>query len=105
MWYSVRLSLSRIIFAPYDHPDTMKLYTRAHGAKVCGIDNRSCQNIVSCTWQTTNLIINLDHDEWIIDDDNMVLAYLGFGKTGCHAHSTHPYVPCRERNGSEPLQS
>ncbi|KAJ7498258.1 hypothetical protein B0H11DRAFT_1618234, partial [Mycena galericulata] len=39
---------------------TMKLYTQAHGAK------------------TTNLIINLDHDEWMLNDDNQVLANLGF---------------------------
>jgi len=38
----------------------MKLYTKAHGAK------------------TTNLIINLDHEEWIIDDDTKILADLGF---------------------------
>ena len=29
--------------------------------------------------QTTNLIINLDHDEWILDDDSKTLADLGFG--------------------------
>jgi len=40
--------------------DTMKLYTKAHGAK------------------TTNLIINLDHDEWILDDDSQTLAALSF---------------------------
>jgi len=40
--------------------DTIKLYTKAHGAK------------------TTNLIINLDHDEWILDDDSKYLAQLGF---------------------------
>lgn len=40
--------------------DTLKLYTKAHGAK------------------TTNLIINLDHDEWILKDDSAVLASLGF---------------------------
>ncbi|KAK7023781.1 hypothetical protein R3P38DRAFT_2954144 [Favolaschia claudopus] len=40
--------------------DTMKLYTHAHGAK------------------TTNLIINLDHDDWILDDDSKLLADLGF---------------------------
>jgi len=39
--------------------DTLKLYTKAHGAK------------------TTNLIINLDHDEWIMDDDDKPLASLG----------------------------
>ncbi|KAF7796523.1 hypothetical protein EIP86_007702 [Pleurotus ostreatoroseus] len=30
--------------------------------------------------QTTNLIINLDHDEWILDDDSKILADLGFGE-------------------------
>ncbi|KAI0792929.1 hypothetical protein C8Q75DRAFT_751942 [Abortiporus biennis] len=40
--------------------DTMKLYTKAHGAK------------------TSNLIINLDHDEWLLSDDSRILADLGF---------------------------
>ncbi|KAL0947224.1 hypothetical protein HGRIS_013341 [Hohenbuehelia grisea] len=40
--------------------DTVKLYSKAHGAK------------------TTNLIINLDHDDWIFDDDTKTLAELGF---------------------------
>ncbi|KAG9318361.1 hypothetical protein JVU11DRAFT_451 [Chiua virens] len=39
--------------------DTLKLYTKAHGAK------------------TTNLIINLDHDEWILEDDTKILADVG----------------------------
>ncbi|KAL5511487.1 hypothetical protein ACEPAH_4704 [Sanghuangporus vaninii] len=39
--------------------DTLKLYTKAHGAK------------------TTNLIINLDHDDWILDDDNKTLSQVG----------------------------
>ncbi|KAG8925991.1 hypothetical protein FRC03_005918 [Tulasnella sp. 419] len=39
--------------------DTLKLYTKAHGAK------------------TTNLIINLDHDEWIYEDEDATLANLG----------------------------
>ncbi|KAI0806995.1 hypothetical protein C8Q74DRAFT_1225342 [Fomes fomentarius] len=38
--------------------DTLKLYTKAHGAK------------------TTNLIINLDHDEWIFEDESQTLADL-----------------------------
>ncbi|EST04605.1 hypothetical protein PSEUBRA_006356 [Kalmanozyma brasiliensis GHG001] len=33
--------------------DTLKLYTRAHGSK------------------TTNLIINLDHDDWLLEDRNL----------------------------------
>ncbi|TEB36093.1 cytoplasmic protein [Coprinellus micaceus] len=40
--------------------DTMKLYTKAHGAK------------------TQNLIINLDHDDWILSDEQMTLEDLGF---------------------------
>ncbi|KAF9451231.1 hypothetical protein P691DRAFT_773327 [Macrolepiota fuliginosa MF-IS2] len=40
--------------------DTLKLYTKAHGAK------------------TSNLIINLDHDDWILNEDNRLLCDLGF---------------------------
>ncbi|KAF4578672.1 hypothetical protein EYR40_001178 [Pleurotus pulmonarius] len=40
--------------------DTLKLYSKAHGAK------------------TTNLIINLDHDEWLFKDDCKLLIDLGF---------------------------
>jgi len=40
--------------------DTLKLYTKAHGAK------------------TSNLIINLDHDDWILNNDDAILADLGF---------------------------
>ncbi|KAF8892690.1 hypothetical protein BD779DRAFT_1798686 [Infundibulicybe gibba] len=40
--------------------DTIKLYTKAHGAK------------------TTNLIINLDHDDWVLRDDDATLEGLGF---------------------------
>ncbi|KAF8197365.1 hypothetical protein BJ912DRAFT_953223 [Pholiota molesta] len=39
--------------------DTLKLYTKAHGAK------------------TSNLIINLDHDDWILDDGDMTLEQVG----------------------------
>jgi len=28
--------------------------------------------------KTTNLIVNLDHDEWIFDEDSKTLAELGF---------------------------
>jgi len=38
----------------------VKLYTKAHGAK------------------TTNLIINLDHDDWILDDNSKLLVDVGF---------------------------
>lgn len=30
--------------------------------------------------QTSNLIINLDHDEWILNDDSKTLADTGFGE-------------------------
>lgn len=36
-----------------DKLDTLKLYTRAHGSK------------------TTNLIINLDHSDWVLQDKNL----------------------------------
>jgi len=39
--------------------DTLKLYTRAHGAK------------------TVNLIINLENDDWIFSDDTATLSSLG----------------------------
>lgn len=39
--------------------DTFKLYTKAHGAK------------------TTNLVINLDHDEWILEDQCKTLSDYG----------------------------
>jgi len=39
--------------------DTLKFYTVAHGHK------------------TQNLIINLDHDEWILNDHSKTLAELG----------------------------
>ncbi|CDU25452.1 uncharacterized protein SPSC_05345 [Sporisorium scitamineum] len=45
-----------------DNLDTLKLYTRAHGAK------------------TTNLIINLDRPEWVLEDGN--LGKLAGGKEG-----------------------
>ncbi|CCG84526.2 protein of unknown function [Taphrina deformans PYCC 5710] len=39
--------------------DTLKLYTRAHGSK------------------TTNLIINLDHEDWLLRDEHAILRDLG----------------------------
>lgn len=56
----------------------MKLYTVAHGAKVSG-PLTALELVPTYHWQTTNLIINLDHDEWILDDDSKILAELGFG--------------------------
>jgi len=38
--------------------DTMKMYTKAHGNK------------------TSNLIINLDRDDWVFDSDDATLASL-----------------------------
>jgi len=53
---------SQPVWKPYRtvNHDTIKLYTKAHGAK------------------TTNLIINLDHDDWILDDDSKLLMDVGF---------------------------
>jgi len=65
------------------HLDTLKLYTKAHGAK------------------TTNLIINMDHDEWIFDDDVRTLAELGteneteisfFNRTAYEAFKQNPEI-------------
>lgn len=42
--------------------DTLKLYTKAHGAK------------------TMNLIINMDNDDWILSNDDEILANRGIGK-------------------------
>jgi len=39
--------------------DTLKLYTKAHGSK------------------TVNLIINIEHDDWIFGDDAALLSDLG----------------------------
>ncbi|KAJ4488260.1 hypothetical protein J3R30DRAFT_3696006 [Lentinula aciculospora] len=54
--------ISRQGWKPYRNVelDTLKLYSQAHGAK------------------TTNLIINLDHNEWILTDDTKTLAQAGF---------------------------
>lgn len=63
------------------------------------------QNGFSYARQTTNLIINLDHDEWIIDDDDKILADLGFGEMCCATQLAPPHPFPRERNRSEPVQS
>jgi len=54
--------LTRPEWRPYRNIllDTLKLYTKAHGSK------------------TNNLIINLDHDDWIFEDDSKILGDLGF---------------------------
>ena len=40
--------------------------------------------LISCDGiQTTNLIINLDHDEWIFSDESKTLAESGFGAYRC----------------------
>ncbi|KAJ3830422.1 hypothetical protein F5880DRAFT_1515585 [Lentinula raphanica] len=55
--------------------DTMKLYSQAHGAK------------------TTNLIINLDHDEWILTDDSKTLAEAGFGSYSLYFTCIISFLP------------
>jgi len=60
--------------------DTMKLYTKAHGAKVSTLNPFSpAISFAVALIQTTNLIINLDNDDWILDDDSKILADIGFG--------------------------
>ena len=58
--------------------DTLKLYTRAHGAKVCGQELAQCCDD-NAPMKTTNLIINLDHDDWILNNENENLGVVGFG--------------------------
>ena len=57
-----------------ERADTLKIYTHAHGAKVLV---RAGTAVL--TAQTTNLIINLDHDDWVLDDDAASLASVGLG--------------------------
>ncbi|KAG6865875.1 hypothetical protein C0991_010956 [Blastosporella zonata] len=57
--------------------DTIKLYTKAHGAKARRILHIQHSKPLT-PLQTTNLIINLDHDDWILDDDSKTLADCGF---------------------------
>ncbi|OAV99720.1 hypothetical protein PTTG_25270 [Puccinia triticina 1-1 BBBD Race 1] len=61
--------------------DTFKLYSKAHGAK------------------TTNLIINLDHDDWILEDRSKSLSDYGlenesevslFNRTNYEAFKANP---------------
>ncbi|KAF9931749.1 hypothetical protein FBU30_009673 [Linnemannia zychae] len=63
--------------------DTLKLYTKAHGAK------------------TMNLIINMDHDDWILNDDNEILINRGieneteisiFNRALYEAYKQHPDI-------------
>ena len=70
-----------ISFPLTDHLDTLKLYTKAHGSKVGSaqtLDRRCRIDAV----KTSNLIINLDHDEYILGDDNATLASCGTGMLG-----------------------
>jgi hypothetical protein len=63
----------------------MKFYTVAHGHK------------------TQNLIINLDHDEWILDDHSKTLAELGARKS--HHDLTAGELMDRKRDGTVIFQS
>jgi hypothetical protein len=60
--------------------DTLKIYTKAHGSKVIEAGLQMLPNEVhEVVLQTSNLIINLNNDEWILDDDDAILADLGIG--------------------------
>ncbi|ORY27364.1 cytoplasm protein [Naematelia encephala] len=74
-------------FKPYRNLvlDTLKLYTVAHGHK------------------TTNLIINMDHDDWILSDPDKKLSQVGcenetelsfFNREAYEAFKLHPEVSC-----------
>ncbi|KAF5386632.1 hypothetical protein D9615_001769 [Tricholomella constricta] len=66
---NVTLGSSMPVFNGY----TLKLYTKAHGSK------------------TTNLIINLENDDWILDEDHKTLADLSFGMQHmCHFNASYP---------------
>jgi hypothetical protein len=54
------------------------LYSKAHGAKVWAVCSflRDLHRVE----QTSNLIINLDHDEWILEDDAQTLLQREFGQ-------------------------
>lgn len=47
---------------------------------------------IGLTFQTTNLIINLDHDEWILEEDEKKLVDVGARKSLCHTLSSQPTV-------------
>jgi len=53
--------------------------------------------------QTTNLIINLDRDDWILDDDSKLLVDVGFGEFQ-QPRNTFLLMCCRERNRGQLLQ-
>ena len=79
-WYA---GLSCLVYHDIDvfQIDTMKLYTKAHGAKVGQILRvRPLHAQRSRLGKTTNLIINLDRDDWILDDDSKFLVDVGFGE-------------------------
>lgn len=63
--------------------DTLKLYTVAHGHKVCRrrLLPPPFRKLIQCGEQTTNLIINLEEDEnlWVTDDSRTLASY-GIGK-------------------------
>ena len=60
-------------FKPYRKVDfdTLKIYVKAHGFKVCC--NRHQAD------QTQNLIINMDNEEWTLNDDEQTLEDAGCG--------------------------
>lgn len=44
-----------------------------------GSDSLQLHRPYASTLKTTNLIINLDNEDWIFDDDSQLLSHIGFG--------------------------
>jgi hypothetical protein len=89
--------------------DTIKLYTKAHGSKVSDEGGRreTLELMLSRT-QTTNLIINFENEDWILQDDAATLASVGIGRSW-HLESgsrdeTDAVWGCRERVRGQLLQ-
>lgn len=79
--------------------DTMKLYTKAHGSKVHSSWFGSTETTKFP--QTSNLIINLDHDDWLLEDDNKSLKDIGCGeyfRRFCQCR-LYELIDNRKRNG------
>ena len=110
--------------------DTLKVYTVAHGSKVSlAVPRPRSSEICWTIWfmppppcrstrticlvcshadhdQTTNLIINLEHDDWILNDHSKSLADIGAGVSLLRRRTV--YADClrrRERDRAVVLQS
>lgn len=68
-------------------------------------EQRGRRELTSCE-QTTNLIINFEHDDWILDDESATLASQGIGECSCMVREELELMQdCRERGRDQLLQS